>query len=182
MPGSFSAYLAAPIFDQHQLAVVDRLYQELQLRDFNVFSPYHASQDIFRGRPPSECTAEERALVIQGNISNLHCWLLLAWVGGYEAGFTDPGVIWEMGYAAALSGAPAAWNNSPLRPLTLAYIDESDKRQSMNLMLSATVDVVVKGIADLRIALQLARLCKYEALRERYHPRKVLGGEMEPVV
>jgi nucleoside 2-deoxyribosyltransferase len=171
-------YIAAPGFNPHQLEVVANLELMTMIGEFDVFSPFKASAEIFKGRKPSDCTPEERAEVLDGNIRNLYCDLLLAWVGGYEGGFTDPGVIWEMGFAKALQMAPS--NTTPF-PITLAFINDTDVRQSMNLMLSGTVDAVVKGYAALQEALLLFDEGRYEFLEEHFAPRKVLGEEMEPV-
>ena len=165
-------YLAAPIFTPKQLEVVERLKITAEDYGHEVFSPYHNSQGIFKGRPPMECTAEERRSVIDDNIRYLDwCDGLLAWVGGM-GGFTDPGVIWEMGFAFHAG------------KFCVAYIDPvvDAERQSMNLMLSATIDAVTKDQVGLSHALSLLVQDDISSLHSIYGPKKVLGAETEPVV
>jgi|SRR5882672_1522879 len=176
------AYIAAPIFNDDQRAVVEQLKEALESTGFEIFSPYHASQKIFNGRKPADCTPEERAMVLRGNVSHLHCHLLLAWVGGNEGGFTDPGVVWEMGYAGALAGAPAAFGRGPGYPFTLAYIHDTDERQAMNLMLAGTVDGVVKGGQELAVALAMGARRNWATLSSTFTPDRLLAQDKEPVV
>jgi len=177
------AYLAAPIFTPHQQEIVGRIKNLIESHGVEVFSPYHASQAIWDGRAPRDCSPQERAQVLRGNIENLDCDFVVAWVGGYDAGFVDPGVIWEMGYAAALSTAPAAWGrNGESAPFVCAYIDSTDTRQDMNLMLAGTVDAVVKGWVDLdQILVHLAQGDTRIAV-QNYHPDQLIEHEKEPIV
>jgi len=167
-------YLAAPIFTPQQLEVVEFIKTSCEAYHHEVFSPYHNSTDIWQGRAPKDCSPAERRQVLDDNISNIDwCDVLLAWVGGM-GGFTDPGVIWEMGYA--FRGGK----------YTLCYIDpEMDaERQSMNLMLAGTVDSVIKDRGDLLAALSLMRDGQGDALAEvtAVFPSSVLGQEAEPIV
>jgi nucleoside 2-deoxyribosyltransferase len=172
-------YLAAPIFTKPQLEVVHAIRGTI-LREFpdaHLFSPYHNSQEIFAGRKPQECTAEERARVLDDNIAYLDvCDLLFAWVGGM-GGFTDPGVVWEMGYVHARK------RNSGSFPYTIAYIDDTDARPSMNLMLAGTVDAVVRGHADMRnVFWHLGTGIVMDRITESFAPALILGDDMNPVV
>lgn len=169
-------YLAAPIFNPYQLEVVSMLKNVTESYGHEVFSPYHASQAIWAGRSPTDCSPDERAEVLKGNIENLDCDLLLAWVGGYEQGFTDPGVIWEMGYAHCLHLVRGPY------PYTLAYIDETDKRQAMNLMLAGTVDGVVKGYRELDSFFFRSREANVKHALEIFHPDRHLAHEKDPIV
>lgn len=171
---SIRMYLAAPIFNPEQVEVVEVLHR-IMLQFGNVFSPLHASRDIWKGRAPKDCSAEERAEVLRGNIEHLDCDVLVAWVGGM-GGFTDPGVIWELGYATALQ------NEGTGHPFTIAYISPTDVRQSMNLMIAGTVNAVVKGPSDLSRALVLAYGGAWGPLTTVFHPDKLLAQEREPVV
>jgi nucleoside 2-deoxyribosyltransferase len=173
-------YIAAPIFNAAQLAVVRDITMALKLLEYEYFSPYEASQAIWKGRAPKDCTPEERAQVLQGNIGNLH-WanLLLAWVGGTVDGRTDTGVVWEMGYFNALTTVtPTA------QLLTLGYIHSTDKRQHMNLMLAGTIDAVCYGPAQLHKALEMAQEKEWGHLRvkAKFHPDAHLLHEREPIV
>lgn len=169
-----SIYLAAPIFNAEQLVVVESIKMMAEAHGHLVFSPYHNSQDIWKGRAPKDCTPEERGRVLDDNIKNIDwCDVLLCWVGGM-GGFTDPGVIWEMGYAFAQHNK-----------FQLAYLDpELDSaRQSMNLMLSGTIDAVCLHPADLNAALAaLSDPDQGNGVVRTYFPPSVLGQEREPIV
>lgn len=166
-------YLAAPIFNPEQLAVVRLLKSVCEDYSHEVFSPYHNSQDIWQGRAPKDCTPEERAQVLEDNIKHIDwCDILLAWVGGM-GGFTDPGVVWEMGYAYGQA------------KFTLAYIDEEmdRERMSMNLMLSGTIDSVVTHRQSLSpVLLWLMDGERAFNLVRQSFPPSVLGQEREPIV
>lgn len=172
------AYLAAPIFNPAQLAVVTDINNSLVSNNFEVFSPYAASQQIWKGRAPKDCTPEERAAVLKGNIVNLEfpTELLVAWVGGTEDGRVDTGVCWEMGFFYNRT----RMNHSPAH--TLAYIDPADKRQAMNLMLAGTVQAVANGLAELQEALALYRLEGARSMAAAFHPDRHIQHEREPIV
>lgn len=164
-------YLAAPIFTRPQLIVVSYLRDLALRRGHIVFSPYHNSADIFKGRAPKDCSPEERAQVLEDNIKNIEwCEVMLAWVGGM-GGFTDPGVVWEMGYARASD------------KFTLAYLDRllDRERQSMNLMLSGTIDAICRSHIEISQALTLLISRQLPEVR-RIFSTDVLGEEKEPVV
>lgn len=168
-------YLAAPIFTPQQLEVVEFLKGQLEQREFEVFSPYHNSQAIWAGRAPKDCSPEERAQVLQDNITHLDCELLLCWVGGM-GGFTDPGVVWEMGYCKAI-------DNFHKGVFQLAYIDDTDERPTMNLMLAGTIDAAVRGRDKLGNALDMLK--KVDGMMEVsaiYNPDHLVGQEKEPIV
>jgi hypothetical protein len=187
------AYIAAPIFNDHQRGVVDEIKEILEGCGLEVFSPYHHSQAIFAGRKPADCSPEERREVLTGNVVGLiECELLVAWVGGASSGHdqsgkpssTDTGVVWEMGYYGSLAGTPAAFG-SPPNPdrCTLAYIHDDDERQSMNLMLAGTIDAVAKGMFDLKMAIGQFAMGGGKHLQEGgWHPDKVLAADKEPLV
>lgn len=165
-------YIAAPIFTPEQVEVVELIKNAAEYNDQTVFSPYHNSQDIFNGRAPKDCTPEERAQVLNDNITNLDwCDVLFAWVGGM-GGFTDPGVIWEMGYAHAA------------RKFTVAYVDpELDaNRKSMNLMLAGTVQAAVTDRTE--VADFFAWLPEHGPFWEarKLFPTTVFDADKEPVV
>lgn len=186
------AYIAAPIFNDHQRMVVDEIKALLEHWGMDVFSPYHHSKAIFKGRKPSDCTEQERKQVLIGNIEGLvECELLLAWVGGGSSGHDqsgkpssiDTGVVWEMGYFACRSGAPAAGGHSPNpHGVTLAYIHEGDERQSMNLMLAGTVDAVAKGSDALADAIAALITEGANVMASQFNPVEVLAEDQEPLV
>ncbi len=99
---------------------------------FEYFSPFHSSQPIWNGRAPKDCSPADRHQVFTDNYSNVE-WadILSAWVGPDKN--PDTGLSWEMGYAFASS--------TPV----LAYIDEQDERQNLNLMLAQSVEAVALG-------------------------------------
>lgn len=151
------AYIAAPIFTETQLSVVEGMIAAVKHNaGLDVFSPYHASRPIWDGRSPAEAGEAARRAVLRGNVMNLH-WadLVVAWLGGTADGRTDTGVVYELGYAGALSQVPATeLNHGTRRPFTLGYIDPYDKRQGadVNLMLAGTLDAVVRGEQNLAMA------------------------------
>lgn len=171
-------YIAAPIFTPPQIEVVEMIKDRIehQGRGHIIFSPYHNSQEIFAGRKPAQCSKEERAKVLDDNIASLdYCDVLLAWVGGM-GGFTDPGVVWEMGYCHRRV------RENGMLPTTIAYIDDTDARPSMNLMLAGTVDAVVIGRKSLKD--MLWHLCHGSGrlyLEENF-PVSVLGSDLDPLV
>jgi nucleoside 2-deoxyribosyltransferase len=171
MMGPKRIYLAAPIFRPEQLEVVEMLKESAEIFRHEVFSPYHNGVDIWQGRKPADCSPEERARVLEDNIRHIDwCQVLFAWVGGM-GGFTDPGVVWEMGYAHCA------------HKLTIAYIDEKldTDRQSMNLMLAGTVDCVVRHRDDVAPVMSGLHGETYSTLRAAFPP-SVLGEELDPVV
>lgn len=168
-------YIAGPLFTRPQQDVINYIHYGLNYRNLENFSPYHSSQDIFNGRKPADCTADERARVVEDNISNLDwCDIVLAWVGGM-GGFTDPGTIWEMGYA------------NKGGKFILAYIDDTDERTSMNLMLAATINGFVRGREELKLAMEYMRgdvMPALQALRTYFSPEMDadVAADREPVV
>ena len=129
-------YLAGPIFNQREVGVMTAIQGICHEAGAETFSPYHASQPIWNGRAPKDCSDEERRQVLQQNIDYIHwCDILLCVLnrGGDYDGRTDTGVVWEMGYANALG------------TFTLGFLDpEVDLPQKgLNLMLAGTIDAVV---------------------------------------
>lgn len=179
------AYIAAPIFNAQQLKVVSSITMMLKLQEWKYFSPYEASRNIWKGRAPKDCTPEERAQVLKNNVDKL-LWadVLVAWVGGTQDGKTDTGVTWEMGYFRALHDD----NNEvglPDPKFTVAYIDPTDVRKDMNLMLAGTVDAVAAGPAQLDRCMRMLRedsgINGTDAVREQFHPGKSLLQEEAPI-
>jgi nucleoside 2-deoxyribosyltransferase len=144
-------YLAAPIFNPHQLEVVEMIKGYAEDEGHEVFSPYHESRDIWAGRAPKDCSPNERRQVVFNNVRRLD-WaeVVLAWVGGYPEGFTDPGVLWELGYAGCRSGVPAIETAEARVPFSVGYVDDTDTRRGMNLMLAGTLDYGVLGATSLQ--------------------------------
>lgn len=185
-------YVAGPLFTDVQREVGEKIRAWLDEDPrFEYFLPLESSSKIWKGRAPKDCSQADRDQVFQDNWSNIE-WadVLVAWVGGMDSitnaagnnlvsriyedsmsgtpypgeidGFLeaynkeykpappDIGTGWEMGFAFGTSTD------------VLAYIDETDKRQSMNLMLELGVQGVAKGFDQLKSAL------------ERYH----MGGEL----
>jgi nucleoside 2-deoxyribosyltransferase len=175
------AYIAAPIFNPDQLAVVRSITIMLKLLEVEYFSPYENSQGIWQGRAPKDCTPEERGQVLDDNIINLD-WaqILICWVGGTDDGKADTGVTWEMGHFNALKRYGGS-DPQTIR-FTLAYIEPNDKRQNMNLMLAGTVDAVAFGPAQLHRGLELLRNDDRQTTRRILSPDKQIAHEKEPIV
>lgn len=179
MNTSRKAYIAAPIFTPEQLAVVECIKYVLTYAGYEVFSPYHASRQVWRGRAPKDCTEEERKRVLDGNVVNLNgpTSLLVAWVGGSRTNkSTDNGVAWEMGYFHNRVLRGDYQSDSPV-PMTVAYIDPIDARQDMNLMLAGTVDAAARGVVQLQRAVSLHAGGRYDELRDEHHPSHLIRHE-----
>lgn len=180
--GSPKAYIAAPIFTAEQLAVVDTIKLLLDHEGYNYFSPYDASRAIWRGRAPEDCTPEERARVLDGNVVNLNrpTRLLIAWVGGTPDGKVDTGVAWELGYFHHRERVMDYYSHNDIA--SLAYIYKNDVRQNMNLMLAGTVTGVVKGDRELHAALRAFKLGGARLLGDQFNPDRHIAQEKEPIV
>lgn len=176
------AYIAAPIFNDHQLGVVEGIKDLLEYYKYDVFSPYHASREIWKGRAPKDCTKAERTVVLEGNVNNLlrPTNLLVAWVGGTEDGRTDTGVAWEMGFFHNRATRGDYSEFTP-PPLTLAYIDPKDKRQSMNLMLAGTVYAMARGGTELQVALHLHAQRELVMLGDNFRPDRHVQHESDTI-
>lgn len=184
-------YLAAPIFNPHQLSVVQAMWNVMENAGVSTFSPYYASREIWRGRKPADCSPEERRQVLEGNIRNLESptRLLVSWMGGTENGKTDTGVVWEMAYFHNrvrrndwIFQEPCNGARRPQwRLANIAYVDPSDKRQAMNLMLAETVDAVVFGLEELYDACGIYKAKGYEELVLKYDPEREMIHEQEPI-
>lgn len=174
------AYIAAPIFTANQLAVVEGIKSLLEVYGYDVFSPYHASREIWKGRAPRDCAPEERAAVLDGNVENLNrpTNLLLAWVGGGD--HIDTGVAWEMGYFHNRTVRGDYGDTTP-KPFTIAYIDPMDPRQTMNLMLAGTVGAMARGGTELRTAIELHSRRQLETLENVFRPDRLVKHESEPI-
>jgi hypothetical protein len=146
------AYIAGPIFNEENLSVVNQIEDMLLRAGFEIFSPYRASREIWKGRKPADCSEQDRRLVLEGNISHLHwCDLLIARIGGTADGRIDTGTCWEMGYAHALNHD---WDDP--RPVTLAFQPDPDGRP-LNLMLSGTVHGYATSWPALSLTISLCR-------------------------
>jgi len=178
-------YLAAPIFNPQQLEIVELMKFAAEEEGHEVFSPYHESRGIWNGRAPKDCSPNERRQVVFQNVRNLD-WaeVILAWVGGYPEGFTDPGVLWELGYAGCRSGVPAIETAQARVPFSVGYIDSTDTRRGMNLMLAGTLDYGVLGRESLeRFLYDISSESELEPhdLKTLYHTDLVLMQEADPI-
>lgn len=174
-------YLAAPIFTPFQLEVVNHLKEIAEGIGYEVFSPYHASRDIWKGRAPKDCSQEERDLVLEGNVKNLQppTRVLLSWVGGTADGKVDTGVAWEMGYfdAVRMFYPFALLSDS----LSAVFIDPADARQDVNLMLAGTVDAVLHGFVEVEHTLNLFSTGESHIIERLYGPTSRIAHESKPL-
>lgn len=191
----------APIFNEAQLQLVERMKATLEAFGFGVFSPYHASREIWAGRKPSDCSPEERHEVLLGNVVNLDdAQLCIAVLGMTDLdvpkdqvdpkvhGKTDTGVAWEMGYATSRNGATTVRGVKSLdqinefmipEPCVLGYVDPADVRQGkdVNLMLAGTLDAAVRGMAQFKRAVELYANHDPRAMFEYADPAHTIGHE-----
>lgn len=176
---ALNAYLAAPLFTPEQQSTVAEMHAYMRRHGYKVFDPLENSQKIWNGRKPSECTAEERAQVLNDNIYHLDCELLVAWVGGWpETGLPDTGVVWELGYFTALKTVRFTGYNRA----ALVYIDDQDTKQNLNLMLAGTIDAVARGVDELDKALWAYKNQGKTGLVAAFSPSRIIRDQMEPVV
>lgn len=89
--------------------------------------------------------------VYPGEIDNF----LDEYVDEYKPAPSDTGVVWEMGFAYGYNVSLMEFgddhnNYTRLGTSILAYIDDNDQRQSMNLMLERAVNGVSKGFENLK--------------------------------
>lgn len=176
-------YIAGPLFNAEQQVVMNQLDNKAARLGAEVFNPYRASREIWAGRAPKDCTAEDRAKVLEQNVQHLFwCDVLWAWVGGTEDGRVDTGACWEMGYVAALSGTPALQGRpGTRRPYTVAFQRDIDAdKRPLNLMLAGTVDALVtgRGSADEAMALLVEK--QFELCSTKFSPTNVTQ-ESEPI-
>lgn len=183
------AYIAAPIFSDQHLQVVNQITAVLKMHEYEYFSPYEASRPVWQGRAPKDCTPEERATVVRGNIDGMR-WadVLVAWVGGQRnpMASTDTGVVWEMGYFNALTNGPSTDEEvigvyTRRKRFTLGYIHPNDIKRDMNLMLAGTVDAIAYGQAELSQALSFLGVDELDACRTLFAPSKRVLHERDPI-
>ena len=156
-------YIAAHLFTQHHIDVINALKESCEMAGAEVFSPYHFSQKIWNGRKPADCSQAERDEVLQANIDNL-AWadVLLCWLNrdGDYAGRPDTGVVWEMGYFNALAKADE-WEGMRSFPgrITIGYVHPWDPMPAsgLNLMLTGTMNALTTSPAEVRAALRLSQ-------------------------
>lgn len=166
------AYIAAPIFNEEQLALVNSIRDIVRDAGMACFSPFHASREIWRGRRPADCSPDERMQVLRGNIRNVDdSDLVIAVLGMTDLhensidrkvhGKTDTGVVWECSRATTRAGDPTLqYDASDLghdTPLLLGYVDPRDIRQGkdINLMLAGTLESAVWGLEALKQAVTI---------------------------
>lgn len=178
------AYIAAHIFTPDAIGCVNSIKEMLENRlHLEVFSPYHASRDVWKGRAPKDCTEAERRQVLEQNITNLDdSDILVSWINrdddGYD-GRPDTGVVWEMGYYECLRRWGVGSTNDPAvtgEQISIAYVHPHTKihRKGINLMLTATVDAVVTDLYMLERACRVAMLGSHdtrEVMRKEFDPQ-----------
>lgn len=181
-------YIAAPIFNAEQVAVVETIKELVENRlEAEVFSPYHASREIWKGRAPKDCSPEERAQVLSQNVEYLAwCDVLIAWINrgddGYD-GRPDTGVVWEMGYVRAIQDGAFDDTIERTLPVTIAYVHPHTPvhRKGINLMLTGTVNALVTDLYQLQSALEHVRDEKWAHLSTLYSPSRDTFQERDQI-
>jgi hypothetical protein len=194
------AYLAAALFTPAQIRVNARIAAIVNAVGMYPFVPSEMSAPIWKGRAPRDCTPAERAMVVQKNKNGMReCRVMIARVSG-ETKEVDTGVSWEMGYFQCLAEMEEGYiePDPPLRTL-IAYIEPSDRAQSLNLMLAETVHAACYGDAALHECLTALHSAwgvsgalagspvpavQRDTIRlaiEPWHPSKLILHEREPI-
>jgi hypothetical protein len=144
------AYIAAPIFTPEQLDVVSKLSSCVP-DHWEIFSPYEASREIWKGRRPADCSPKERLKVTRQNYENVaDSDVIICWLNGrHPDGRADTGVTWEMGFGYAVSFL----QHRP-EPVQIGFLHNwFAMPKDLNLMLTGTLDALVDTYAKLQIAL-----------------------------
>lgn len=179
-------YIAARLFTPAQIRVNARIAAIVREVGMEPVLPSEMSAPVWRGRSPKDCTPEERCQVVEMNITGMHgSRIMVARVSG-DTKEVDTGVAWEMGYFLALSRVPLHLNYNKVRIL-IAYIEPSDREQSLNLMLAETFHAAVYGDAQLHACLTAIR--DAEAVGgglqpediSAWAPDKIIKHEREPI-
>lgn len=161
-------YVAGPGFNDRQRSVMSTIENAAEAIGWDVFNPFTASQRVWRGRKPAECSAAERAEVLNMNISGLHhADVLVAWLNGrFEDGRTDTGVAWEMGYYRALYASEGGF--------TLGYIHAPDPipRDGVNLMLAGTMEALCYSTVELNLAMATLLNGEIDRVRRTFPPSR----------
>lgn len=164
MFGNLKIYLAGPLFTPYQQRTLDNVYGDLRRVGARVFSPYHNSQAIWKGRAPKDCSPEDRRIVLEQNMSNLNCAAVFAWLRGTPGEFTDQGTVWEMGYAECLAVPVVGW------------VRRDESLKNVNLMIAANLLAVAY---DDELVTLYASFVEYgeEYVRKHWNPESRLEHE-----
>jgi Nucleoside 2-deoxyribosyltransferase len=178
------AYVAAALFTPAQIRVNNRIAAIVRNVGMEPVLPSEMSAEVWKGRAPKDCTREERRQVVSLNITGmLTSRIMIARVSG-DTKEVDTGVAWEMGYFRALLSAVQMTDGRPRIPI--AYIEPSDRVQSLNLMLAETVHAAVYGDAQLHALLSAVQNCHDDmsalsTVLGAYTPDKIIKHEREPI-
>jgi len=125
-------YIAAPFFDDFQVAIVEKIKNVLLEQGISFFSPKD-ELDIVEGK---NFTFEERKKVFFGNINGMSgSNFAIAVIDDF-----DKGVLWEMGFLFS--------KNIPI----IVYTNFEDR--GLNVMLQCSVSEFVRGIDELKKVLK----------------------------
>lgn len=155
-----NVYVAAALFTPMQMRVNARIAAIVKEVGMAPFLPSVMSAEIWQGRAPKDCEPWERQAVVQGNVEGMNrARIMIARVSG-DTKEVDTGVAWEMGYFFALAKQELEeWGHdrsgivAPETRILIAYLEPSDRHQSLNLMLAETVSAAVYGDAQLHMCL-----------------------------
>lgn len=125
--------MAGPLFDEGERWWIETIEQTVARAGFDTFLPH-------RDNPPK--TAATVAEIFENNSAGIdRCQIVVANLNGIT---TDDGTAWEVGYAYALDkhliGLHTDWRSR--------FDDEV-----VNLMLERSLDVLIRSLDDLPIAL-----------------------------
>jgi len=120
-------YLAAPFFNEKQLAFVESIENVLISAKLDFYSP--RSEGVLSSQTQEEKMKNKRA-IYDKNIENLDkCDLMVAVIDG-----RDTGTIWEMGYAIGKG---------------VTVISISNEGYGLNIMLAESVQAHTKSLGEM---------------------------------
>jgi nucleoside 2-deoxyribosyltransferase len=188
-----NCYIAAALFTPAQIRVNGQIAAIVREVGLSPLLPSEMSAPVWQGRAPKDCTSEERRQVLDLNIQGLHdSQYVIARVSG-DTKQVDTGVAFEMGYyRAVIDFENWTYGDHKDRRYLIAYIEPSDKAQSLNLMLAESVDAAVYGQAQLHQLLTMLLVTEKRqpcegkdqsiaTLLAKFAPDKIVMHEREPV-
>ncbi len=154
-------YLAGPFFNDAQKEMIGRVAEIIEGCQYRLFSPWRDAGELSSDAPPGD-----KARIFQADVENLEdCDLVVAvldWAipGGFydlSTHLTDPGTIWEIGYAYC--------NHKPI----VSYSeDDRLKDTPVSLMLTESILGHAQGPLQLTKVLDTFRMAVRRAADEIY--------------
>jgi len=154
-------YLAGPFFNDAQKEMIGRMAEIIEGCQYSLFSPWRDAGELHADAPPAD-----KARIFQADVDNLEdCDLVVAildWAvpGGFfsiSTHLSDPGTIWEIGYAYCSH-----------KPIISYSEDDGLKNTPVSLMLTESVLGHAQGPSQLSKVLGMFRPAVRRAADEIY--------------